>query len=110
MRGHDWSGLEFWNQGLSQQTLDPGRAHNRSRFVLESVGQIDDVGAGVAGDLPALTGRLGIGDEKAEVNIAEFFRTHFLDEGDFVTQSFEFAQGFVVIQKLDVQRGKIAVA
>ena len=98
MRRHHRAGLQLWNQGLSQLALDPRRAHYGVGIVLQSVGEVHDVGAGVAGNLPGLAGGFGIGGKEGEVDIAEFFRAHLLDESDLVTQGLEFAQGLVVVQ------------
>ncbi len=110
MSHHRRPGLQLRSERLAQLALNPRRLHLRFRFVLQSVGEIDNRAARLLRLLPVLAGAFLVGSEEGEIDFVELLRAHALDERNFVAHGLQLAQRFVVIEQLDVDRGKIAVA
>jgi hypothetical protein len=110
MSHHDRAGLQLRSNRPLQLALDPWRPDRRSRFSFQSAGKIDDGIAQVARLLPRAARGAGVGRKKSEVNALELFGANTLDKAHFVADSFELAQGLVVIEQADIDDRKIAVA
>ena len=110
MGHHRRPGLQLRSEHLAQLPLNPRRFHLRVRFVLQSVGEIDDRAAGFLRLFPVLAGAFLVAGEESEINFLELLRPHALDERNLVADRLQLAQRFVVIEQLDVERRKIAVA
>ena len=110
MGHHCRPGLQFRSEQLAQLTLDPRRLHLGIGFILQSVGEIDDGAARGVGFFPVLPGAFLVGGEKSEIDFFKLFRAHALDERHLVTHRLQLSQRIVIVQQLDVERRKIAVA
>ena len=90
--------------------FDPWGPYYCVGFVFQRVGKIHDRAARLASCLPISARAIRIRREKSEINFVELFGTDALDERNLILQSFKLSQRFIVVQKFDIQRWKIAVA
>ena len=104
------SGLEYRGKRLAQLPLNPRRFDLRFRLVFQSIGEIDDRTARILRLFPVLAGTFLVRGKEREIDFFKLLRAHALDKRNFISDRFQLAQRFVVIEQLDVSRGKIAVA
>ena len=104
-----WTGLQVRLPSLTAFALDPERTDGGAGFVFQCAGEIDDGAAGIAGALPVLARAFRIGGKESEIHFVELLGAYALDEVDLVAGGLQLADGLVVIEKANVQGGKVAL-
>ena len=88
----------------AQLALDPRRAQQHAFLAFQSIGQVDDVAAGLARQLPGIAGEGLVRGEEREVHVLQVLGQNALDKGGLIADGLELAQRLFVIQQANIVR------
>src|ERR1700719_3027862 len=90
--------------------LNPWCPQFNSRLPGQSVGEIDDVAAGLLGHAPGVSGEVLFGGEEGEIDVIHVFGQDTLNKRRLVANCFELTKRLVVVEQANVMGGEITVA
>ncbi len=106
----DGHGLQPNLVSAAEFALHPGSAENDVGVVLQGVAEVDDFRAGIANGGPGFRDVGLVGGEEGKIHAFQMLRRYSLNDTRLVIDLLELTERILLVQKLDIDGGKAALA